>query len=711
MLSRVKMFWKFALVALLIPLAVIVVGGLTLKGVGTLKYEYDNLYGFMLIPIVNLDEAGARIETLRGDLLEMNLKELDAPRRAALTKDLQVNEAAISGTIDKYEKEWLTTLSPELTASLANLGKQGLQTQEADTLAQFHKSYSAYLAAREAYLSGKVSDPTGVLALAAEMKGAFGSLVKLNLDLASLSNDSAQGAIGQMRTQITEAGILVALLALLVAWGIARSVTVPMGIVVKSLRAAADGNMAGASERDMVALGVRRDELGELGRSVASLTDGYLSPMVQVADRLAGGDLTVDVTPRSAADELGTSFAAMVRNFRELVSRIAQNALQVAGASEQLAEAAEQSGSATTQVTSTIQQVAQGTATQANSTNEVTASMHTIGRRVAEIAQGVQEQAATVGTATQAVERLQSTILESERATKITAETAEQVAQAAKASAVVVQDTVAGMEAINQSTAEVADRVRDMGKRSEEIGKIVATIQDIADQTNLLALNAAIEAARAGEQGRGFAVVADEVRKLAEKSSASSREIADLVRGVQRGTEEAVRATEVGAASVARGVEGARGAGKALEGILVTAQKNSQSTENIRSSAVQVQEFARQVADALRGVAAVGDRNLAATEEMRASIADVSQAVESVAAVSEENSASVEEVSATAEELSAQVEEVSASAVQLASLAQELQAAVGVFQLEDGQAETATTGRGRASCLSSASAPYGTAAR
>ncbi len=210
----------------------------------------------------------------------------------------------------------------------------------------------------------------------------------------------------------------------------------------------------------------------------------------------------------------------------------------------------------------------------------------------------------------------------------------------------------------------------------------MGTIQDIADQTNLLALNAAIEAARAGEQGRGFAVVADEVRKLAEKAGASSREIADLVRAVQKGTEEAVRATEVGADNVARGVEGARGAGQALQEILAAAEQNSQATANIQAAAARVQELAVQVAAALRSVASVGEKNLAATKQMSGSIGEIASSVESVAATAEENSASVQEVSATAEELAAQVDEVSSAAQKLAQEAVSLRAAAGLFRTD-----------------------------
>jgi methyl-accepting chemotaxis protein len=434
------------------------------------------------------------------------------------------------------------------------------------------------------------------------------------------------------------------------------------------------------------------------------IADTDLASLSRVAGALAQGDLTQSSSVQTqtlsyrSSDEMGAlaqafnhmieglqeagrSFSEMAGNLRDLVAEIADSAAQVSSAGQQLASAAEQAGSATGQVTSTIQQVAQGTANQASSTTAVTASMDDIARRVEEITRGAQDQAHSVSQAGQAVERLQGQVGEAAQAAEITAATAGEVAQAARAGEATVQSTIKGMEAINQSTAQLAQRVREMGQRSEEIGKIVGTIQDIADQTNLLALNAAIEAARAGEQGRGFAVVADEVRKLAEKAGSSSREIAQLVRAVQTGTEEAVRATDEGAANVARGVEGARGAGRALEEILSAAQQNSQSTANIQAATARVDELAAQVAGALQLVSSVGEKNLAATQVMMASIGDVGQAIESVAAVSEENSASVEEVSATAEELSAQVEEVSASAQQLSTLAEELQNAVGSFTL------------------------------
>jgi methyl-accepting chemotaxis protein len=227
----------------------------------------------------------------------------------------------------------------------------------------------------------------------------------------------------------------------------------------------------------------------------------------------------------------------------------------------------------------------------------------------------------------------------------------------------------------------VVSTMGDIQASSKKIADIIGVIDSIAFQTNILALNAAVEAARAGEQGRGFAVVAEEVRKLAEKSGAASREISELVRTVQKGTAEAVAATQQQATEVTRRAEDAREAGRALDQILAATEQNNQASEQAKEAARRIEQLAKHVAEALQVVRGVGEQNLAATQEMTAGISQVAQAVEGVAAAAEENSASVEEVSATTEELSAQVEQVSASAQELAKLAEQLQQAVGSFRL------------------------------
>jgi methyl-accepting chemotaxis protein len=220
-----------------------------------------------------------------------------------------------------------------------------------------------------------------------------------------------------------------------------------------------------------------------------------------------------------------------------------------------------------------------------------------------------------------------------------------------------------------------------MGDRSDQIGAIVETIDDIASQTNLLALNAAIEAARAGEHGKGFAVVADEVRKLAERSSVATKEIGGLIKGIQKTVNEAVVAMSESAGEVEVGVTQANNAGHALESIVAAADAVYQQADQATKAAEKMNLAANELVTAVDSVSAVIEENTAATEEMSAGAHEVTQSIENIASVSEENSASVEEVSASAEEMSAQVEEVSAAATSLEEMAQALQEVVSQFKL------------------------------
>jgi methyl-accepting chemotaxis protein len=264
----------------------------------------------------------------------------------------------------------------------------------------------------------------------------------------------------------------------------------------------------------------------------------------------------------------------------------------------------------------------------ASSSNQVAAASTQIAASAEEMAAGLKQQQEQTTQVSAAVEEMSQSIVEVAKKSADAANAAQDSGKQATTGGDVVQKTVVEMKGIAQQVTDSAQAVGSLGKKSEQIGQIIGVINDIADQTNLLALNAAIEAARAGEHGRGFAVVADEVRKLAERTTQATEEVARSIREIQGETTTAVQKIEGGSQQVAKGVELAGDAGQALEKIV--------------ASSSMLQSMVQSIA--------------AAAEEQSAASEQIARSVEQINAVTRESNQGASQAAQAASQLSAQAE-------------------------------------------------------
>jgi len=265
-----------------------------------------------------------------------------------------------------------------------------------------------------------------------------------------------------------------------------------------------------------------------------------------------------------------------------------------------------------------VRDVSEAVQATASSSNEISASAE-------QMAAGAQEQSSQATEVASAVEQMTSTILETTKHSTSAASNAKNAVTIADEGGKVVRQTVEGMNRISDVVKETAEMVLELGNNSEQIGEIIQVIDDIADQTNLLALNAAIEAARAGEQGRGFAVVADEVRKLAERTTKATKEIADMIKKIQGDTGEAVRSINSGTEEVEKGKELASKSGESLDEIIKGATETVDMVNQVAAASEEQSAAAEQISRSIEGISSVTQESALGTQQIARASEDLNQ--------------------------------------------------------------------------------------
>jgi len=463
------------------------------------------------------------------------------------------------------------------------------------------------------------------------------------------SNASANSAASYSLMALTLGTIIGIILGMIVAYRTSQSITEPLAALIGVTR-----EIAETGDLDQKIEIHREDEIGSLADHYRNMML-HLKEMASVSSAIAEGRLNVTVRPRSSRDTMANAFLQMIRGLRDLAMKVRDSATGVASGSSQMAAASTESAKVSVEAASAI--------------DEVTSTMHEMSINVQNVVKSTQMQTSSVAETSASIDEMVASI-------QRVADTARTLLEISQRSREEVHTGIETMEKATTGLTRTSSAIRSsseiidvLGRRADEIGKIIEVIDDLAEQTNLLALNAAIEAARAGEHGLGFAVVAEEVRKLAEKSTQSTKEISDLIEGIQKEAREAVQNMEKSTAMVQQGLE--------LGGDLnVALNKISDVVSEVYKYAQQIGGATNEQSAGSSQIAKATSRLTEITQEINSTIEEQASGAQSVVRAMEKMREVVQQATSSSSQLAAMAEHSS-------KLSRRLIDAADLFVLED----------------------------
>ena len=645
-----KLLLGFVLVAIIAS----VIGVLGISNISAIDKSDTELYENMTVPLAQIGEISTYFQRSRINVLQVILETGEIKMKEYADR-VQLCRDSVAAIAPRFESTILSDIMKETWSEFKQARVEyGKDLDKAIALALANKNDEAL-----ALFNGN---------MAASSKAEMDAIQKI-LDMKVANAKEKSDANTELASTATTTMLVIMVIGFLISIGlgifISKIISKPLNLLTGVAGKIAVGDVDVEVEQKT------NDEIGTLMGAFKKLVEST-KQQVAVAEKISDGDLNVEVNVKSDKDVLNKSFVKVVKTLKDLVSEAAMlskagvegrlstrgNASNFNGGYKEIVQGVNETldavikpvqdgarvmdefatGDFTGRVTaeykgehqliknsinrmgesvsSILNQVKEAVAATASAANEISSSTE-------QMAAGAQEQSAQAHEVASAVEQMTKTIFETTKNTTQATEASKNAGKSAVEGGNVVSETVSGMNRIAEVVKKSAETVQELGKSSDQIGEIVQVIDDIADQTNLLALNAAIEAARAGEQGRGFAVVADEVRKLAERTTKATKEIATMIKQIQKDTSGAVDSMQQGTKEVE--------AGKIL------AEKAGTSLQEIIHGAEKVVDIVTQVA--------------AASEEQSSAAEQISKNIESISSVTTQSASGIQQIAHASEDL------------------------------------------------------------